>query len=130
MTEQMHKRQTPIYVLLDGGEVTFTSGDRGEVLREAHCAVDQHITDHLRHDLPIKLDDEEIRWIDVEVHELSGDKSQIALPYQQWADDYWVEVQEAERDEDEREYKRFLELRDEYEERFQLERARERARKR
>lgn len=123
MTTQMHNRTHSIFVLLVGGEVVYTTSDSSDVFREARGSVYQYISDHKRHDLPLKMTDEELRWMDVEVHELLGERSQVALPYQEWIDDYYRELKEGEREDEEREYKRFVELRGKWEERFQAERA-------
>ena len=123
----LYLRKTPLFVLVIGGEASFVSGQKADVLHEARDAVVQYIADHRRQDLPIQLTEEDLRWMDIEVHELNGSTSQMALPYQEWVDDMWREWEQDRLEEPEREYKHFLELREKWEERFQLERARERA---
>lgn len=117
----MHNRTHSIFVLLVGGEVVYTTSDSNDIMREARESVFQYISDHKRHDLPLKMTDEELRWMDIEVHELLGERSQVALPYQPWVDDYYREMKEGERQDEEREYKHFVELRRKWENRFQSE---------
>jgi len=122
----MSYRKSPLSMMLADGEVCCLTSDPEEAIEEARMAVYQYISDHKRHHLPLKMTDDEIRSMDVEVHILDSG-SQIDLPYQQWVDDYYQEMQDDKKKEEEHEYKRFLELREKWEERFQLEEARQRA---
>lgn len=121
MTEQMHKRETALYVLVNSGRVVYTTNDINDILCEARESVYMYISDHKRHELPFKVTGDALGRMDIEVHELLGKRSQVALPYQAWIDDYYREMKEGERENKEREYKRFVELRKKWEDRFQSE---------
>lgn len=121
MSDKNFKRIDPLFVLVVGGDATFTSCNKDVVIEGAREEVMQNISDHRRHNLPLKLTEKDIRWIDVEVHELSGDKSQLDIPYQTWVDEMWREWQESDREDEDREYLQFKELREKWEERFQSE---------
>jgi hypothetical protein len=105
----MYKRKDPIHVLLVGGEAAFSTSDMTHMLLEARTSFDQHITDHRRQDLPFKITEEDERWFDIEVHTLDGE-SQHELPFQEWLDDYYREEQAGRRQDEESEYRRFIEL--------------------
>jgi hypothetical protein len=104
-----------LYVIVSGGEVSYSTNDREDCLLESRLSFDQHITDFLRHQLPMRLSEEDIRRVDLKVYELEDETLEIRLPFQEWLDDRYEENRKYEKDEAEREYKRYLELHEKYE---------------
>ena len=119
--DKKYFRGSPMYVLLIGGEAVYSTSDPADAIREARESVHQYITDHMRNDLPVQLTDEDISWMDVELHKLLGESSQMDIPYQKWADEYFAQQEKWEEEEKEEEYRTFVRLRGIYEERFQAE---------
>jgi ribosomal protein L33 len=106
-----------LYVLFQYGEVSYWTHDRESALREAKLSVDQYICDHLRHNLPLKATDEIVRRLDVQLFRLTADDL-VTLPCQEWFDEYYTSTKNWEKTEEEREYKRFLELYEKYKDRL------------
>ncbi len=107
----------PMYVVVQFGEIQSWSYSEEAALSSAAECVDQQIADHWRHKLPVQVTPEMARDLDIRMYRLDA-QSQVELPFQKWFDQYYQERQESARDEEEREYKRFLELRKKYEDRF------------
>lgn len=104
------------YVMCCYGEVI--QGNSLEVLMaEARNHVHQYICDFLRPLMPLKVTEEVVHRFDVEVHQLD-DNSKVSLPFQQWADDYYIDSKRWKKDEEEREYERFVELYEKYKDRL------------
>jgi len=113
----------PLFVVVQFGEVQSWAYSEKAAMDSAHECVDQQITDHWRHKLPIQVTPELARNLDVRVYRCDA-ASQVELPIQQWFDENYRQRQEAVQEDAERDYKRFLELRAQYEERFQRENSR------
>jgi hypothetical protein len=102
---------------LINGEVEHFGHEKAEALNSARMAVDQKISDHHRHDLPVQVDSVVARELDVYVYEMRDD-NRLKLPFQQWFDDYYAEEQEYERKQDEHEWKQYLALCEKFAERI------------
>lgn len=109
------------WVLVTHGEVAYETWqkDSKEILTEARLAVDQHICDHLRHDLPFQVTEQTAREFDVRAFSLpregQGVPERLVLPYQQWVDEYYQRGLQDDKDSEERQYKYYLELREKHE---------------
>lgn len=106
-----------LYVVVQFGEVHAWAYTEEAALVSAHECVDQQIADHWRHKLPVQVTETIARDLDVRLYRLDS-KSQLTLPIQQWFDENYQERQASSKDDEELEYKRFLELRAKYEDRF------------
>jgi hypothetical protein len=103
------------FVMFTFGEFAFSSEDEETILTEAQMHCNQYICDFWRNcELPKKLTDEDKASLDVHVFDLQEMKK-LDLPFQDWVDDWYADKREAERDEEQREYKRYLELREKWE---------------
>jgi len=111
-----------LYVLLYSGEVTLVSPDREHTIDEANFSVNERIGDHWRHDLPLEATEKLCREIDVEVHTLNAE-SRMELPFQEWVDTYYREMKENEGKQEERDYKRYLELHERFKARRRAEKS-------
>jgi len=105
------------YLVIVGGEIYEDTESKKDAFMFAHNYVDQHITDFLKHDLPIKINEDMIRKIDVYVAKISNEDL-VELPYQQWADEYYKDLKEDEKYMEEQEYKWFLELYEKFKDRL------------
>jgi len=104
-----------MFVLVSHGEVVYETTERKDALGEAQSAVCQHLSDFRRHDGPFQVTSDDILAFDIKLFEL-GAAGQVTLPYQKWADNFYWDLEEGEKEEERREYKRYLELREKYEE--------------
>lgn len=110
------------WVLVTNGEVAFechTSNSK-EILQQAQWAVEQRICDHLRHALPLKVTEQVAREFDIRAFSLpredqEGVPERLVLPYQKWVDEYYQSSLDDKKETEEREYKRYLELREQHE---------------
>lgn len=107
----------PIYVVVQFGEIHAWAYSEEAALVSAHECVDQQIADQWRHKLPVQVTETIARDLDIRLYRLDS-KSQLTLPIQQWFDENYKERQESAKLDEEHEYKRFLELRAKYEDRF------------
>jgi len=105
------------YVIVYAGELESAQvwENREIALSEAQCIVNQYICDFLRHNLPMKITPEEARRFDVKVYEI---KEEMELPFQKWVDEYYDEMRMQEIKDEERDYKRFLELYERFKDRI------------
>lgn len=108
-------RQT-MYALIVDGEIEYIGHEKDVALKAAHSAVDQKISDHHRHRLPVHIDSTAAYELDVYVYEMNND-NRLDLPFQQWFDDYYAEMKEYDREQEEREWKHYLELREKFKDR-------------
>jgi hypothetical protein len=113
----------PLFVVVQFGEVHSWTSSEQSALKSARECVEQQIVDHWRHKLPVKVTEDIARDLDVRLYRLDS-RSELTLPIQQWFDENYKQRQESARDDEEREYRRFLELRAKHEERFQREASR------
>lgn len=106
----MTTTQGPLYLCLFCGEETVLCFSKEEMLVtvEMHC--NQHISDHLRHKLPLKITPEKAAWFDVKVFVLTDD-AQVEIPFQELADKFYEDMRTWEPRDTLRDYERFLELR-------------------
>jgi len=112
-----------MWVVIQFGEpLAWAPSETGAFAIAREC-VDQAITDHWKHKLPMQVTPEIARAFDVRVYRCDH-QSSVELPFQKWVDENYRHRQEWANGEDEREYKRYLELREKYEGRFQKEAAR------
>ena len=110
-------KDTVWYLVLLNGEVEHFGHDKAEALNFARMAVDQKISAHHRHNLPVQVDSVVARELDVYVYEMH-DATRLKLPFQQWFDDHYAETRAIKHQEEEREWNRYLELREKFAERI------------
>jgi hypothetical protein len=96
------------------GEFAVSSDDEETIMAEAEMHCNQYICDFWRHDLPKKLNAEDKASLDVHVFDLQ-EMRKLDLPFQEWVDEWYADKREADREEEQREYKRYLELREKWE---------------
>jgi len=104
-----------MYILESGGEIwpNFVMENIDQALEEAKNCVDQYICDFQRHNLPKNTKDEDFDP-DVRVYYVSK-KNELELPLQEWTDEYYQRQKEYVEKDKRREYKRYLELKEKYE---------------
>ena len=101
------------YIVLHLGEtdgVVYES--EKDAMEEVRYIVSNYIHDHYRHYLPFSVEDDEYFEPDVEVFVLN---EAVPLPLQELADEFYWNQKIYEKEESEREYKRYLELKKMYE---------------
>lgn len=106
----------PRFVMFTYGEFAFSSDDEETILTEAQMHCNQVIADHWRHELPKKLSESDKSDFDVHVFDLV-DVRKLDLPFQEWVDEMYNEMREHLAEDSQREYKRYLELREKWESR-------------
>lgn len=99
------------YIIVQFGEVLEGIFNYEEMMSEVRIMARQYIYDFMRHNLPKKLTHDDIRSFDIEVYEIGNS---IILPFQAWADEYYDDMKEQQKRDEEQEYKRFLELYEKY----------------
>jgi len=104
------------YIIESCGEVLEGIFDYGDMMHEVKMLAWQYICDFMRHELPKKLTADDIRRFDIKVYEVN--REQITLPFQAFVDEYYDDMREQKRLDEEREYKRFLELYEKYKDRI------------
>ena len=109
-----------LWIVLSGGEAAGISSNRHEAINIARDIARERVSDFYRDLLPFKVTPVVIRDLDVEVHPCFS-RTAEALPFQEWIDDLYRSRVEGEKTDAEREYQRFVELREKYEARFQAE---------
>ena len=116
----MEDIDTKYAVLVSGGEVVFY-GRLAHVISEAKNSVFERIGSFYCHNLPIRATSDFIyNSIDIRVHEVDlSDGGGVELPYQDWCDEYYADMKKQEVLDVEYDYKRFVELREKYEQRYQ-----------
>ncbi len=102
------------YILMVGGEFADVFLGKDYVLKETKWAVDQYISDFLRDALPIKITKGEAALFDIQVYEIGEDQI-VDLPLQQWCDQYYQEMEDSAKEEEEVKYQRYLTAREEFE---------------
>ncbi|MBD3262535.1 MAG: hypothetical protein GF334_12855 [Candidatus Altiarchaeales archaeon] len=112
----MSKKKTwyvivPIGGGMDGETIEVTDS-MAEVIDFCREWVYQQICDHHRNNLPLRVTEEVKRQFDIEVFKTTDT---IELPFQEWADDYYRELKEGEKEDERREYERYLELKAKFE---------------
>ena len=114
------KAEAEMWIVVQFGELWAHAFSEQGALDAARESVDQAITDHWKHKLPLQVTEEIARSFDVRVYRCDA-SCQVALPFQKWVDENYKHRQEVDEFEKDREYRRFLELREKYEERLQKE---------
>ena len=105
---------TQYFALFHGEELVY--GDKEYVMREIRMHVDMYICDHRKHNLPLQVTEEEIRNLDVRLYALEPEGDVFpTLPIQEWYDQWYAERVQHKKEEEEREYQLFLELKAKYE---------------
>jgi len=105
------------YVVFVGGEIEHDTESRDDAMSYAHGRVEQDISDFYKHGLPLKVTKEIETRVDVYVAKITQE-AVIELPLQSWFDDYYNEVKQYEAEEEKREWKRYLELREKFKDRI------------
>lgn len=101
------------YVIIWNGELVYDGPDYEETMREAQFSIFSELGWHHRHNLPLKVTPEISKEFDLRVYALAGDNL-IALPLQEWCDQFYQDMKDDERKTQENEEKRFLELHAKY----------------
>lgn len=109
-----------LWVIVHFGEVWGHTYSEEEALDIARHLVDQTIADHWSHLLPMQVTPEIARGFDVQVYRCAS-SSLLKLPLQQWTDENYQYRQKSEAHDENMEYKRYVQLREKYEPRFQKE---------
>lgn len=105
----MAREENVRYIVFVNGEIEMDTNDRDEAMQHAHLRVDEKIGDHHRHDLPVKVTPQIVREMDVRVSRVR-ESDCLELPLQLWFDDYYNEQRQCEVEEENREWRRYLEL--------------------
>lgn len=112
--------ENEMFIVVAYGEFYSSSHSRETAIGNARNVVDQHISDHMKHMLPLQVTDEVVRAFDVRVY-ACGPSSMVQLPFQEWVDENYRHREEYLKESEALEYKRFLELRSKYEDKYQQE---------
>jgi hypothetical protein len=116
LLQEMEKAPTWYVVVPDGGgmdgEQLEVYEAEKEALQSCREQIDQQITDHHRHNLPLKVTPEIERRFDLRLFQTQGE---LELPFQEWVDDYYQQQQDWKKEREEQEYLRYLELKAKYE---------------
>lgn len=110
------------WILVAYGEVVLFSQEKNDALDAAQEHVEQYIVDHLRHaeDHALVVTDEVARSFDIRVYRCDQ-SNLVALPFQEWANNHFESQKRFEAEDEAREYKTFVALREKYEARYQAE---------
>lgn len=104
------------YIMLTLGENAWVCHDEETALGECQEHVFQNINDFHRHNLPLTVTPEVARGFDLRLIKLTDEGvEEVKLPFQEWADQYVVELERYRQEDEDREYKRYLELKAKYE---------------
>jgi len=101
------------YVVMVDGDCWHLAVDQDEAFDVAQSEVNQYICDFYRHKLPMNVEREGFDP-DIRVHVLNA-ASELELPLQKWVDENYQETIEYNEDQEKREYARYLELKEKYE---------------
>jgi len=113
--------ETNLYILVEHGELTYHewSFTSEEVFDRAKSVVFQYICDFFRNQLPLKVTGEIEDRFDISVymipHGTWDPGVRIALPFQEWVDEYYRDRETASAEADMREYSEYLKLRAKWE---------------
>lgn len=118
----MPEARKPMYGLIIGGEWESLDEDIGEIMGRAKLWVMERIDDFHRHALPLKVTPEVEREMDVYIYRLA-DENRAKIPLQEWFDEYYREMQQSIADDEEREWRRYLELAEKFKGRIAKEKA-------
>ncbi len=113
----MSDERNPLYGLIIGGEWESLDEKLSEVMDRAKMWTMERIGDHYRHALPLKVTPEIAREMDIYIYKITSE-NRVELPFQQWFDEYHAEVEQGAVDDEECEWKRYLELAENFKDRI------------
>jgi hypothetical protein len=112
----MFEGRKPMYALVVNGEWDVLDENESEILSRAKTWVMEKIGDRYRHAIPLRVTPEIAHDMDTYVYKLA-DVNRVELPLQAWFDEYHAEVEQCKVEGEEREWKRYLELREKFKDR-------------
>ncbi len=106
------------FIMLTYGADTFACSDERSAMRECRQHITQVMCDHYQHKLPLVITPDIIRSFNIRLIKVGpeqGDVTEINLPYQEWADQYYRELRDSLDAVERHEIQRYLELKAKYE---------------
>lgn len=113
----MLRERRPMYGLIVHGEWDCLDENLEVIMDRAKQWVEEKINNFHRHDLPIKVTPEVAWELDVYAYKLTSE-NEVELPLQAWFDEYYADMKQGEVDDEEREWKRYLELAEKFRDRI------------